>query len=463
VTGASFSAHPATDPGRVREQNEDSLFAGSTVFAVADGMGGHAAGEVASATALEPIEALDGRHFSSATEAQTALVEAIAAANDTVVRKAIDTPELRGMGTTLTAVLLRAGRLHLAHVGDSRAYLVRGGEISQLTTDHTLVEQLIREGRLSRDQAATHPQRSVITRAIGVDRQVEVDSLPPLELHPGDQILLCSDGLSGPVSDEAIAEILTDIEDGAAAAEALIKAANGAGGPDNITVVLLRVGAIDDRDETEVVTLPGSDGATGPLPTDAITEQLRPSPGPAVPAPGRTTSIRTRPEPGEQDWASQFGRLGDRGGADDAGGKMSYRRSRRLLAAALAVVVLLGVLTGGGYLVLSRAYFVGDDDGLVAIFNGLPNDVAGIPLYWSVESTDLAVDTLPEFRQERVREGIPVDSLHQARQTVEGLRATAADPDEDEGAATPATTPPAPTTTAPTAPTTPPAPTPATP
>jgi PPM family protein phosphatase len=443
VTGATFQAFSRTDKGRMREQNEDSLYAGTTVFAVADGMGGHAAGEVASATALEPLRALDRREFATAEDAQHALAEAIAEANLNVVAKATNEPELRGMGTTLTAVLVRDGRFHVAHVGDSRAYLIRGGEISQLTTDHTLVEQLVREGRLSRDQAATHPQRSVITRAIGVDREVEVDSLPPLEMQPGDQVLLCSDGLSGPVEDPDIAGILAAEPEGQGAADALVDAANRAGGPDNITVVLIRVervgaGSADGQAAAGAIQVDGVDAAEYPPDMEA-TEDLRAA-RPA-PDPERTKRILTRPDPRDQDWASQMGRYGDRQGADDAPSAKRRRRSRRWVAVLLAVVVLLGVLGGGGYLVLSRAYFVGDNRGAVSIFNGLPNEVAGVPLYWAIETTDVRTDDLPQFRQERVREGITVATLDQARQTVENLRATTEDPTEDLDAGTP---PPAP-------------------
>src|SRR5687768_122861 len=173
-----ITAYAKTDVGRHREGNEDNMFSGSTVFAVADGMGGHVAGEVASETALRPVSELDGATFEDPRAATDSLRAAIEAANRNVVSQAKEDPNLTGMGTTLTAVMVREGHLHLAHVGDSRAYLLRNGEeINQLTTDHTLVEQLVQDGRLSRDEVAHHPQRSVITRAIGVEHSVEVDTL----------------------------------------------------------------------------------------------------------------------------------------------------------------------------------------------------------------------------------------------------------------------------------------------
>jgi len=231
-----------TDVGRVRSGNEDSYFSGRTVFAVADGLGGHQGGEVASATALEPLAALDGHAFADPGEAAAALAEAIRAGNAAVLDRAAGDPDLWGMGTTVTAAAAAGERfLQLAHVGDSRAYLLREGRFEQLTTDHTVVGELVRRGRLTPAQAAIHPERSILTRAVGLDPSIPVDTPDPLELHPGDQVLLCSDGLTEAVTDEDIAGLLAT-PDGDAACRALIDAANAAGGPDNITVVLVRAG-----------------------------------------------------------------------------------------------------------------------------------------------------------------------------------------------------------------------------
>ncbi|HZA81766.1 MAG TPA: Stp1/IreP family PP2C-type Ser/Thr phosphatase [Actinomycetes bacterium] len=229
-----------TDVGRVRSGNEDSYFCGRTVFAVADGLGGHQGGEVASAAAVEPLAALDGRELAEPGEAAEALAEAIRTANTAILDQAAGNPELWGMGTTVTAAAVAGDRfLQLAHVGDSRAYLLRDGVLDQLTTDHTIVGELVRRGRLTPDQAAVHPERSILTRAVGLDPRVPVDIPDPLELHPGDQVLLCSDGLTEAVGDDDIAELLAT-PDGDATCRALIDAANTAGGPDNITVVLVR-------------------------------------------------------------------------------------------------------------------------------------------------------------------------------------------------------------------------------
>jgi serine/threonine protein phosphatase PrpC len=235
-----LSSFAETDVGLARSGNEDSYLSGRSVFAVADGLGGHQGGEVASALAVEPLAALDGREFADPAEAATALAEAIRAANEAIIDRAAGTPDLWGMGTTVTAAAVAGGRLlQLAHVGDSRAYLLRDGTLDQLTTDHTVVGELVRRGRLTPEQAAVHPERSILTRAVGLDPAIAVDSPDPLELLPGDQVLLCSDGLTEAVPDADIARLLA-APDGDAACRSLIDAANKAGGPDNITVVLIR-------------------------------------------------------------------------------------------------------------------------------------------------------------------------------------------------------------------------------
>jgi serine/threonine protein phosphatase PrpC len=238
-----LSSFAGTDVGLARSGNEDSHLRGRTVFAVADGLGGHQGGEVASAMAVEPLAALDGHAFADAQRAAEALAEAIREANLAILRRARSDPELWGMGTTVSAAAVAGDRvLQLAHVGDSRAYLLRAGApLRQLTTDHTVVQEAVARGLLTRQQAAVHPQRGVVTRAVGLDPQVPVDLPEPLELEAGDQVLLCTDGLTEVVGDERIAAVLASQADGDDACRALIAAANQGGGPDNVTVVLLRV------------------------------------------------------------------------------------------------------------------------------------------------------------------------------------------------------------------------------
>lgn len=410
-------AYAGSDVGRVRKGNEDNALVGRSVFAVADGMGGHVAGEVASETALEPLKELDGITFKGEKRAREALVEAVVTANTIVAEKAQADPAFRGMGTTLTAALVLDGKLHVAHVGDSRAYLLRSGDrVVQLTTDHTLVEQLVQEGRLSRDEAATHPQRSVITRAIGIDATVEVDVLPALALQPDDQVLLCSDGLTGPVSDEDISAVLTGTDDGDAACQALIDAANAAGGPDNITVVLLRLGGD--------APAPPSADTGGETPTEDLSQVAAAARAVADGDDGDDVRrISTREETG-RDWATSMGQYGAPQGSPQRGAPQATRSGRGARAAAvgLAVLVILGLLGAGGYVLFSGAWFVGDDDGAVAVFRGLPSEVGGMRLARVEERSTIAVDDLTPRRAERVRQGVTFASREEADEFVEALR-----------------------------------------
>jgi protein phosphatase len=239
-----------SDVGRVRAHNEDRYLAAPPLLAVADGMGGAQAGEVAAGVAVEHLEGLGPEPSPDALRA------AIVEANEAIRRMAAEDPERAGMGTTVTAALLGdGGRLELMHVGDSRAYLLRAGELRQLTEDHSVVAELVRRGSIAPEEAEVHPQRNVITRALGAEDGVEVDRTE-VSLEPGDVIVLCTDGLCGYVSDEVIRRRLTESATLEDAAAALVEDANAAGGVDNVTVILARVGA-DDLAPTEEVERDG--------------------------------------------------------------------------------------------------------------------------------------------------------------------------------------------------------------
>lgn len=405
MSAVRVRAFGRSDRGRVRASNEDSWFAGTTVFAVADGMGGHQAGEVASDMALDPVRAVDGQRFDTLEEGVETLRQAFTRANDDVMDRASSDVSLRGMGTTLTAVILHDGRLAVAHVGDSRAYLVRAGAgMRQLTTDHTLVEQLVQEGRLSRDEVSTHPQRSVITRAIGVDRAVDVDAVAPVVLEPGDQVLLCSDGLTTPLRDEQIVEILERHDDGDEACEALIAAANAAGGPDNITVLLLRVEPAGGPDaHTAAVRTAGTSAASE---RDGDATQ---------PQPRADVRIRTREERAQGWDAHRMGQIGATQGVRQI---PAHPRSRRRLALVVVPVIVVVAALALGWFALSRAWFVGVDDGQVAIFQGIPDEILGVPLHRVSDRSDVRVDELPALRRERLRAGIAVGSQGEARRLI---------------------------------------------
>lgn len=363
-----------TDVGRVREGNEDSFLVDEPLFVVADGMGGHLAGDVASSTAVEIISSNSAT--ASGANPET-LAELIRAANAAIWEKASTDPQLRGMGTTCTLVLLDGSRAHIAHVGDSRAYLLRDGRLEQLTEDHTLVARMVKEGRLRAEDAEHHPQRSIITRALGVDSEVDVD-LSVLELQPGDRLLICSDGLSSMIDHSAIQEALADHEDPQAAADDLVARANEAGGEDNVTVVVIEV---SDR--------PRSDTA----PRAGVT---------AAPATEESSDV-------------------------------SDTKSRRRWVRPLVVLlVVLGLLAGGAYFLVQHLrtnyWYVGvNEDNLVTIYQGRSEDLFGVDLDEEVEVSGLELSALPASLRDNVEEGRTADSRAEADDIVADLRARAQD------------------------------------
>jgi PPM family protein phosphatase len=261
-----------TDTGRRRRQNEDAFVCDPPLFAIADGMGGAQAGELASRLAAAAIEegarSLDG---------EQAVVGAVRTANARIFERALQDPAVAGMGTTATVALVdeRAGRLTLAHVGDSRAYLFRENSLEQLTTDHSLVGELVRSGRLTEAEAAVHPHRSVITRALGTEADVEVDTRT-VELRAGDLLLLCSDGLSAMLRDDQIVRLLRETgADPPQAAEALVRAANAAGGEDNVTVVIVELLEGEPPERTTAETTVETVTAAAPAVQAAEDEDVR--------------------------------------------------------------------------------------------------------------------------------------------------------------------------------------------
>lgn len=388
----NISVGAQSDVGRVREGNEDSYLVHEPLFVVADGMGGHIAGDVASSTAVDVI--LSKSETASASDPQT-LADLIRSANAAIWDKAHNDPDLRGMGTTCTLVLLNENRAHIAHVGDSRAYLLRGGSLQQLTEDHTLVARMVKEGRLQPEEAEHHPQRSIITRALGVDSDVEVD-LDLLELQPGDRLLLCSDGLSGMIDGESIRSTLADNSDPQAAADELVRRANEAGGEDNITVVI-----VDVTDGPQTSTTRTATARSAPV---ASTTDQSPSVSGERPAPVSQEPVRAEPEP-----------------------IVEQPAKRRWVKPLVAVVIILALLAVGAFFLIdylrTSSYYVGlDADDNVTIYQGRSEDLFGIDLDDEVESTDLNVADLPENLRDNVEEGRTADSREEAEDIVADLQ-----------------------------------------
>ncbi len=462
----------ASHVGLVRRNNQDSGYAGDDLLVVADGMGGHAGGDVASSIAVAALVGLDSE--AAGPDALQQLSRAITGAQDTIMAAVREEPALKGMGTTVTAVLRSGDRLVLAHIGDSRAYLLRHGELTQVTTDHTFVQMLVDEGRISPEEAENHPQRSVIMRVLGdVDAEVELDT-SVRAAAAGDRWLLCSDGLSGPVSDETIAETMSERADLAECARVLVDLALRAGGPDNITCVMADV--VDDRssgtprppsvvgaaavDRSRDGEKDASTAATRAAalihssPTQPIPTSAGGAPGqgenaaPTSTGPGGGTSAGPAAAPARGPGGAQRTAVGDPGARrstepaaaqqeEPALRPRGRRRGRRSGARWLVALVVAVVVLGGGTLAvrawLDRQYFVGAAGGDVAIYTGLPQDVGPVTLSQVVQRSSTAVVDLPPIYRQRVQESISARDLRDARRIVADLEdsgAAAAPPEE---------------------------------
>lgn len=365
-----------TDTGRQRHANEDSLFTRGPVFVVADGMGGAQAGEVASKAAAESFD----REMPQAPP-ESVLRETIEAANRSIHELARQDPNLSGMGTTTTAAIIdaEANEVAIGHVGDSRAYRLRDGKLERLTRDHSLVEEMRRKGQLTDAQAEDHPQRSIITRALGPEPEVEVD-VQTVPAQPGDVFLICSDGLTTMLDDERITRLLSRASSLQTAVRALVDEANRAGGRDNITVVAFRL--------EDAAAPPGA--AAAPAAADDEGATLI---GASAEEAGLTaTEVRRRA-------AAEAARQ-----RREALAAKPPRRRWRTVAKLLAALLLLAAIAFGAWYGNRQIWFLGTDDGgRVALYRGLPYELPfGIELYSERYATPIQTDSLPPQRQEAV-------------------------------------------------------------
>ncbi|HEX3617700.1 MAG TPA: Stp1/IreP family PP2C-type Ser/Thr phosphatase [Solirubrobacteraceae bacterium] len=367
-----------TDVGRQRRSNEDSSYAGAPVFVVADGMGGAQAGEVASQMVVEAFA--EGLPQDGTPEERLSVV--VQKANHEIHARSRSDAASAGMGTTVTAAYLDEDSVALAHVGDSRAYLLRDGELSRLTEDHSLVEELLRGGKLTEEEALEHPQRSVITRALGIEPIVEIDTWT-YPLRPGDVVLLCSDGLTSMLSEQQVQQVLLDSADLEQAGDQLIAEANEAGGRDNITVVLFRVEAASGADAG--VDQPTIIAAAGSLPTaQPLRAEITPRPVRRARLQGWKPHVPAGfVQPANQE--RHFGRLG---------------KSVALLTALLVVFCLVG---GGGYLASRQLYFLGTNgQGTMVVYRGFPYVLPfGIPMYETFYVSGVPASTIPVDRRKQ--------------------------------------------------------------
>lgn len=394
-----------SDVGRVRRNNEDSAYAGPHLLLLADGMGGAAAGEVASAAAVQVIRRLDKPGISG-PDMMEALAGAVHRANERLSELVEEDPEREGMGSTVTALLFDGQELGLAHLGDSRAYRMRDGLLYQLSHDHTFVQSLVDEGRISKEEAFTHPHRNLILRVLDGRPDSDPD-LEMLDVQAGDRLLLCSDGLPDYVSDQVIATSMADGTPDSVVVD-LITHALEAGSNDNVTCVVADV----------VETDPAS--GTDPQLVGAAAELAQGSTGPA------TATMRAT----HGDGGSGGG--GSTTGLDPEELRYAPRAPRRFLwLRRLAVlVVVLGLIGGGGWFAYNwtqKQYYVGTDGDYVAIFKGVDQVVPGLNLSSLYEKQTLQVDKLPTYNREQVEGTIQADDLAAARQIVSELQRAAAE------------------------------------
>jgi serine/threonine protein phosphatase PrpC len=413
--------YATTDTGRQRRANEDSLLARSPLFVVADGMGGAQAGEVASKIAVEVFEPGLG----DSVEPEADLATRALAANARIHELSHSSAEHAGMGTTLTAVYVAPAEVAIAHVGDSRAYRLREGELSRLTDDHSLVDELLRQGKITPEEAVDHPQRSVITRALGPEPAVEIDTRS-YAARAGDVYLLCSDGLTTMLPERRLSEILRANPRLRDAGEALVAAANEAGGRDNITVVLFRLRDTDalgdsapapaadpDPETEEQSVLSGSFESSAPAAAASASSAASVDAAPAEPSHTAQsemahTAPAGRPEPS---FASATAlappsatvrplrpRMPTQAG--EQGQARGGRRIRRAVGAAV-VLVVLGLIAAGAYLALESVYFIATNSrGLVTLYRGVPYQLPGpVKLYSSEYVTGISASTLTPARR----------------------------------------------------------------
>jgi PPM family protein phosphatase len=399
-----------SDVGLLREGNEDSAYAGPRLLAVADGMGGHAAGEVASAVAIAALSGLD--EDQSTSDLMKALAEAVKRANQDLHDMVAADPSIGGMGTTLTAMLWSGARVALCHIGDSRAYVLSGGEFRQITHDHTLVQSLVDDGRISPDEAATHPQRSLLLRALDGTSDAEPD-LSVREAKLGDRYLLCSDGLSSVVSEETLHRTLAAIAEPDDVVLQLVELAIKGGGPDNITCIVADVvdSATAARAPTQVSVFAGaaSNGSGRPL--------LRTN----SPAGRAHVLTQTAPQSAIVVAHDDPPRVPD----DDAGDDLPPRRRWPIMTSVLALLIVL--ILGGGYLgwrYTQSQYYIGTSDGNVAIFQGINGTVAGVKLSHVYQRTDIPIAGVPATDQQSIAATISASGLSDAQRILTNVRSS---------------------------------------
>jgi PPM family protein phosphatase len=395
--------------GKIRANNQDSGYAGNYLFVVADGMGGHAGGDVASAIAIRRISEVDQR-YTSAHDAAFALQSSLIAANSLLAETVFEHNELTGMGTTVSGLIRVDNQIAMAHIGDSRVYRFRGGKIEQISTDHTFVQRLVDSGRITPEEAAVHPRRSVLMRVLGdVDAAPEIDT-EVFDTAPGDRWLICSDGLSSYVSDDKMEHVLATVPSAQDAAERLIKESLDQGAPDNVTVVLLDIDETVDSAHIPPLTV-GSAASPLSFDSDSTRRALR------LPTLLLHPLKATQPDPSHFEPESDD--YLDELIAEDRT-RQRRRRVTWLISIIVAVIAIAAAIVFG-YNWTQTHYFVGNDRGYVAIYRGVQQDIGPIRLSTVVTKTAIPLSKLRPFDRAQVEATISAGNIDLAEDIVDRL------------------------------------------
>jgi PPM family protein phosphatase len=402
----------ASDIGRVRSSNQDSGYAGVNLFFVADGMGGHAGGDIASAIASQHI-ALADEPLATSAEAEQKLIDYIYQAKQKIDASVKQHPAITGMGTTLSAMMVTGTKVTIAHIGDSRIYLARDGVVKQITTDHTFVQRLVDTGRISEEEALVHPRRSVLMRVLGdIEQFPEVD-IDAYETKPGDRWMACSDGLSGVVPDQLMKNILLSKIDVEEAGQLLVGEALEFGAPDNVTVVLVDV--IDAKDEIDF-----SPGRTlvGSAANEVVIEQRKGLQVLRLLNPLTLLELLQKPED-PVSFAPESEELLEKI-LKETKGRVRARRFRQIAT----YLLLIAIASYGLFLAIEYTqtrYFVAIDDGYVIIFKGIKEELGPFKFSSVYEVTDVSVDSLTDFQREALERSITAESPEEAQRVVSQL------------------------------------------
>ena len=408
-------SYAASDVGKVRSSNQDSGYAGINLFFVADGMGGHAGGDIASAITAQHV-ALADEPLENSDQAEQKLIDFIWQANEKLSESVAEHPEIAGMGTTFSGIMVTGSKVTIGHIGDSRVYLARDGVVKQITSDHTFVQRLVDTGRITEEEALVHPRRSVLMRVLGdVEQFPEVD-IETFETKPGDRWLVCSDGLSGVVPDGIMYRILLSKSTPKEATDLLVGEALEFGAPDNVTVVLVDI--IDAKQEVDYS--PGRN-FVGSAASEVIIEEKRGRRILRLLNPMTLIEMLQRPED-PTSFAPESEELLEKI-LKETKGRIRARRIRQV-ATYLLLIAIAGYGLFLGYEYTQTRYFVGVNDGVVVIYKGIKEELGPFKFSSVYEVSNISVDSLNDFEREALERSIVADDLEEARQIIQQLAGT---------------------------------------